>query len=296
MDTSTLRNPIWRRADNLRDPAVMRLEDGYVMFYSRFSNRDWGREEDWAVAAVYTKDFATFELDRDVTPKGYASPGDPVLWHGRWLLPYQSYPKHPARLFYSELRGKPGDQRWSAPQPFLPEANQLPWNTQRRAIDATFLVDGDVLHCFFVGSDDRRQPRANLIGQAVTQDPGLEDWDILTADEPLIGRSERAPDGCENVTVYRTGEVWTLLYSEGMERQHLAYAQSTDLRNWAFKGPLDLEVQTWMAGRYGAPAVWCDEDGYYMILMGLDTDGRATLGLFTSPDGLAWTPLPERTE
>jgi len=294
MDTGNLRNPIWRRADDLRDPAVMPLEDGYVLFYSRFSNRDWDREENWAAAAAFTKDFAAFEIDRDVTPKGYASPGDPVLWHGRWLLPYQSYPKAPARLYYSALLGEPGEQRWSPPEAFLPEASQLPWNTQRRAIDATLLVDDGLLYCFFVGSDDRVQPRANLIGQAVTQDPALRDWEILTVDQPLIGRSERAPDGCENVTVYRTGDVWTLLYSEGMARQHLAYAQSTDLRNWTFKGPVDLEVQTWMERRYGAPAVWRDGDGYYMILLGIGKDERATLGLFTSPDGLSWTPLPER--
>jgi len=131
LDARTLKNPIWRRSDDLRDPAVMRIQDGYVLFYSRFSNRDWSREENWAVAAAFTKDFKTFELDRDITPKGYASPGDPVFWHGRWILPYQNYPKAPARLFYSALRGEPDDQRWAAPEPFLAQANGVAWNHQR---------------------------------------------------------------------------------------------------------------------------------------------------------------------
>lgn len=293
LETTGLSNPIWRRADDLRDPAIMCAEDGYVLFYTRLSNRDWSKEENFAVAAVFTKDFVTFEKDRDITPKGYASPGDPVTWHGQCLIPYQSYPKHPARLFYSELRGQPDAHYWADPQPFLPQASNLAWNIQRRAIDPTLVVDGDKLYCFFVGSDDSKAPRANLVGEAVTQDPDLRDWEILTPDEPLIGRSERAPDGCENVTVVRTGDVWTMIYSEGMLHQHLAYAQSPDLVHWEFKGPIDLPVQKWMARRYGAPAVWQEDGQWFMVLMGLDEEERATLGLLTSPDAIHWTPLPQ---
>ena len=54
------------------------------------------------MACAFTRDFVHFENDRDVSPKGYASPGDVVQWHGRWLLPYQSYPARPIRLCFSE--------------------------------------------------------------------------------------------------------------------------------------------------------------------------------------------------
>lgn len=83
MNLGLLRNPVWQRADNLRDPAVLPINDGYRVFYSRYSNQDWGKEENWAVASVFTKDFLTFQNDRDISPKGFASPGDPILWHGR---------------------------------------------------------------------------------------------------------------------------------------------------------------------------------------------------------------------
>jgi len=43
------------------------------------------------------------------------------------------------------------------------------------AIDPSFVMDGERLHCFFVGSDDLSTPQsANLLGHAVTQDPMLE--------------------------------------------------------------------------------------------------------------------------
>ena len=76
LNLTQLTNPIWERSDNLRDPAVLPLDDGYLLFYSRYSNRDWGKDENWAIAAVFTRDFVTFEHDRDISPKGFASPGD----------------------------------------------------------------------------------------------------------------------------------------------------------------------------------------------------------------------------
>jgi len=130
----------------------------------------------------------------------------------------------------------------------------------------------------------------------VTQDPTLESWEILTPDKPLLGRSERAPDGCENVTVYRVGDEWVLLYSEGLLHQHLAYATSADLVRWSFKGVIDLPAQRWMAKRYGAPAVWQEDNHWFMVLMGIGEDDRATLGMLTSNDAIHWNPLPERTE
>ncbi len=293
LEVARLGNPIWRRADNLRDPAVLRLDDGYLLFYTRFSGSDWSQTNNWAVAVVFTRDFVTFENDHDITPKGYGSPGDPIRWHGRYLLPYQSYPNRPNRLCYSESTD---GRTWPSARPrsFLPEANRLAWNTLKRAIDPCFVVDGDTLHCFFVGSCKISNGHANLLGHAVTTDKDLREWRILTTDAPLIGRGERAPDGVENITVFKTGQVWTMIYSEGMKNQHLAYAQSPDLVRWTLKGPIDVPRQTWMHRRYGAPFVWREPDQWVMILMGRGKDNRTTFGLLTSPDGIRWTLLPER--
>jgi sucrose-6-phosphate hydrolase SacC (GH32 family) len=287
-----LRNPVWRRSDNLRDPAVLPLADGYMLFYSRYSNADWSKPENWAVASVFTRDFLTYENDRDLTPKGFASPGDPVLWHGRYLLPYQSYPQQPAQLFYS---ASDDGKRWGDAQPFLHEANDLPWNTRKRVIDPAFVVDGKTLHCFFVGSCPTETPgrHANLLGHAQTSDPSLRDWQILTGDAPLIGRSERAYDGVENVTIFRTANVWTMIYSEGLADQHLAVARSDDLVRWHLHAPLTIPAQSWFARKHGAPFVWRDGEQWLMILMGTDSADRTTFGLLSSPDGKDWTPLDE---
>ena len=292
MNLSLLRNPVWQRADNLRDPAVLPLNDGYHVFYSRYSNQDWGKEENWAVASVFTQDFRTFKNDRDISPKGFASPGDPILWHGRYVVPYQQYPGSPARLCYSESANA---EVWSEPKFFLHAAHDLPWNTHKRVIDPTFVVAGERLHCFFVGSCDTETDgrHANLLGHAVTTDPDLCTWDIVTYEQPLLGRCARAYDGVENVMVFRTGDCWTMIYSEGLKEQHLAYAQSPDLVKWIVRGPINIPSQSWMSRNQGAPFVWKEGKTWLMILMGTDANNRTSLGLLTSANGFDWSPLPE---
>ena len=297
---ASLRNPVWISHDNLRDPSVLKTTNGYYLFYSRFSaaQSEWGNPTNWHIAEVFTRDFVTFSNDRNVSPAGCASPGDVVFWHGRWLLPYQTYPAKPTQLVLAESTNL---ETWSAPRPFLAAALNLPWNPLHRVIDPSFVVDGDTLHCFFVGSGYRTNEkgiaiRGNLMGHAMTRDPQLQQWEILTPDQPLIGFSERAPDGVENTMVFRTGDHWTMIYSEGLGAQHLALATSPDLIKWTLKGPIEIPRQTWMAHRYGAPYVWRDDTEWRMILMGEDKDFRTTFGLLHSTDGEAWTILPERSE
>ncbi len=291
---ASLRNPVWRSADNLRDPSVLKTRDGYLIFYSRFSGelKDWKMPSKWAIASAFTRDFVHFKNDHDISPKGFASPGDVVWWHGRYILPYQSYPAHPSRLCYSESSNLTD---WSAPKWFLPEAANLPWNGMKRVIDPTFVVDGDTLHCFFVGSAkaDVEGGKANLMGHAITTDPDLAKWEILTVNKPLIGISKSAPDGVENTMVFRTGDHWTMIYSEGLAEQHLAYATSKNLRSWKLRGPIEIAKQTWTEKKFGAPFVWREGAQWMMILMGNDKNERTTFGLLTSPDGKTWTPLPE---
>lgn len=295
LNLDQLRNPVWTSPDNLRDPSVLKTTNGYHLFYSRFSNGDWNRPENWAVAEVFTEDFVRFENDRDVSPKGCASPGDVVFWHGRWVLPYQRYPASPVRLCVSES----GDlTNWSAPGLFLEAAASLPWNQARRVIDPSFVLDGDTLHCFFVGSGFRTNAsgkviRGNLMGHAVTRDPKLATWDILTPDAPLIGFSAAAPDGVENMMIFRTGDHWTMIYSEGLENQHLALATSPDLMQWNRQGPIDIPRQKWMSRKFGAPYVWRDGKQWLMILMGTNDQNRTTFGLLTSTNGREWKLLPE---
>ncbi|MEI8288688.1 MAG: glycoside hydrolase N-terminal domain-containing protein [Verrucomicrobiota bacterium] len=296
LNLKSLRNPVWTAKDNLRDPSVLKTPDGYRIFYSRYSNGAWNNPTNWAIASVFTKDFVHFENDRNISPKGFASPGDVVFWQGRWLLPCQSYPASPVRLCFSESRDL---SNWSAPKFFLEEAAALPWNTARRVIDPTFVEDGETLHCFFVGSGFRtnesgKNIRGNLMGHAITRDPKLEKWQILTPNAPLIGFSESAPDGVENTMIFRTGDHWTMIYSEGLQDQHLALASSPDLVSWKLEGPIEIPRQKWMSRKFGAPFVWRDGSQWLMILMGTDDQERTTFGLLTSLDGRNWVMLPSK--
>lgn len=60
MDIKQLYNPVWKRSDNLRDPSVFKGSDGYHLFYSRYSNNDWTKPENWSVAHVFHEGFYTF--------------------------------------------------------------------------------------------------------------------------------------------------------------------------------------------------------------------------------------------
>ena len=296
LNLKSLQNPVWSSQDNLRDPSVLKTPDGYRILYSRFSNGAWNNPTNWAIASVFTKDFVHFENDRDVSPKGFASPGDVIQWHGRWLLPYQSYPASPVRLCFSESRDL---SDWSAPKFFLEEAAALPWNTARRVIDPTFVVDGETLHCFFIGSvfrtnESGKAIRGNLMGHAITRDPQLVEWQILTPDAPLIGISESAPDGVENTMIFKTDDHWRMIYSEGLENQHLALATSLDLIKWKLEGSIEIPRQKWMSRKFGAPFVWRDGSQWLMILMGTDDQDHNAFGLLTSPDGRQWKPLQEK--
>ena len=171
----------------------------------------------------------------------------------------------------------------------------LPWNQAKRTIDPTFIQDNDTLHCYFVGSDMiHYSSQANLVGHAVTKDAQLREWEILTVEEPLIGVGKDAPDGAENVVVLRPADKWVMIYSEGLINQHLAYALSDDLCNWEFKGKIEIESQTWISTRYGAPFVWKEEDRWLMILMGENAENETTFGLLHSKDGLNWSLLQEK--
>ena len=295
-DWTALRNPVWISADNLRDPSVIKTGTSYQIYYSRFSGNlaAWGNRQNWAVARATTTDFKTYQNDRDVSAKGFASPGDVVFWHGRWILPYQTYPANPCRLCFSESTNL---QAWSPPRFFLDAARHLKWNGLGRLIDPSLVIDGDTLHCFFVGSDyhtnaDGVKIRGNLMGHARTRDPTLQHWEILTPDAPLIGVSDRAPDGVENTMVFKTGDHWTMIFSEGLAAQHLAYAVSPNLNDWQIKGVLAIPQQWWNQAKFGAPYVWREPDRWVMILMGTARDTRTTFGLLTSPDGVKWDMLP----
>ena len=286
MDYQQLHNPIWSRSDNLRDPSVFKTPDGYYLFYSRYSNNDWTKPENWSVACTFTKDFIHFEKDRDISAKGFASPGDVISWNGKYLLPYQSYPDSPTLLCYSTSADL---KSWTEPVFFLQEAASLPWNQANRVIDPTFVADGERLHCFFVGTDRiHYQSPINLVGHAYTDDPQLQKWILTTVDSPLIGACEEAPDGAENVTVFHNGKEWIMIYSEGLINQHLASIVSSDLIHWGNRRKIDIPGQSWLAVRYGAPFVWKEDEKWMMILMGEAENGHTTFGLLSSADGYHW--------
>ena len=82
---------------------------------------------------------------------------------------------------------------------------------------------------------------------------------------------------------------WLKMLSEGMEDQHLATAESTNLIHWKPLETVEIAAQPWFAFRHGAPFVWGEDGFFYMILMGEENgDHRSSLGFLFSRDGLSW--------
>ena len=288
LPAADLTNPVWSPDFHVRDPAVVPVTGGYDVYFSRYRFGEWKDPANWTIGRVFTKDFSSFEDRGDVSPTGFAAPARPGTRHGRQILAYQRYPSKPVELVYATSTD---GAVWSAPTTFLSDANQLAWNTRKRVIDPTLVVDGDRLVCFFVGTTDKDM-QINLVGVAETRDPDLKTWTIVSRETPLIGPVPGVPDGAENIDVLRDGDHWTMIFSRGLRNQHLAYGVSKDLLTWDFRGDLPLTPQPWMARRYGAPSVWKEGDTWRMLLMGEDPKAVARVGLLSSPDGIAWTLLP----
>ena len=95
-----------------------------------------------------------------------------------------------------------------------------------------------------------------------------------------------------------------MIYSESLSNQHLAYAVSDDLYTWEDQGPLRLAVSPaehpWLGGRYGAPFVWREPSGcFLMALMGEYSMSKtayhqSAIGLLASDDGEVWDLAAER--
>jgi hypothetical protein len=94
-----------------------------------------------------------------------------------------------------------------------------------------------------------------------------------------------------------------MIYSEGLSNQHLAHAVSSDLYAWEDRGPLRLAISpsehAWLAGRYGAPYVWREPSGcFVMALMGEFSMKvayhQSAIGLLVSEDGERWELAAER--
>ena len=327
-----LHNPVYElRPRNgveirVRDPAVhLTGAEGvhHEMFFTLYAGEPkkmWSDTTGYTVSAVRTVDWHSFSDPEPVTPTGFCSPDAPVRWKGQVVLAYQAYPDKAlggpvSGLFFSVRLSAPTSDsaaRWGPPKPFLEEALTLPWNTIGRTIDPTLFVGPDgKLHCFFIGSQylpdhtngGKRRRKANLLGHAVTDDPEMRSWEILTPERPLLGVSERAADGVENVAVFKRRDGrFQMIYSEGLVAQHLAYATSSDLYTWEDGGQLQLDLgqHSWLEGRYGAPFVWREKASgcFMMALMGeysmKAAYHRSAIGLLSSTDGVRWQLLPPK--
>jgi hypothetical protein len=113
LDLSRLRNPVWVSVDHLRDPSVRKVPGGYRLLYSRLTpaNANWGDPQNRAVASLFTRRFVRFGSDRDASPKGHASPGEVVKWHGRLILPYRTSSATPSRAIPGWSNGKSSPNR-----------------------------------------------------------------------------------------------------------------------------------------------------------------------------------------
>lgn len=87
-----LKKPVWTFDHNPQDPSVLKVENGYRLFYSRLAGSNWGDPGSWTVSEVFTRDFDQFKNGHDISPIGHAYSGDVVWWHGRYILPYETYP------------------------------------------------------------------------------------------------------------------------------------------------------------------------------------------------------------
>jgi beta-1,2-mannobiose phosphorylase / 1,2-beta-oligomannan phosphorylase len=268
--------PSMRWADETRgrpfakDPSVIRMGDGYLMYYSIPPFGD-GRENDgWAIGIAASSDLNEWrkvgELlpEQDCESKGLCAPGAWVR-NGIVHLFYQTYGNGPKdAICHAWSEDGLNFTRNSTNPIFAPTGA---W-TVGRAIDAEVFPWGDRLLLYFATRDP--EMKVQMLGVAsapLDSEYNRDQWSLL-ADGPILQPELPWERQCiEAATLLRRGDTLYMFYAGGYnnEPQQIGVASSLDGVHWMRLSPEPLlangSPEAWNASESGHPGVFVDRDG-----------------------------------
>ncbi|TBL81392.1 glycoside hydrolase [Paenibacillus thalictri] len=267
-----------------KDPAVVKFNGQYWMYYSIPPYGD-GRERDgWAIGIATSRDLQQWERAGELTPKisceanGLCAPGAIVL-DGKIHLFYQTYGNFPKDAICHAVSDNGIDFTRNETNPvFAPTGS---WNNGR-AIDADVIVHDGKLFLYYATRDPLGQVQMQGVATApLDSDFGREAWSeacgdtILKPELPWEGQCIEAAALCK-----RDGKL-IMFYGGAYNNcpQQIGCAVSDDGIRWErlFDEPFlpNGAEGSWNSSESGHPFLFTDDDSRtYLFYQGNNDNGK----------------------
>lgn len=278
-----------------KDPAVIRLGDRYLLYYSMPPATDPAAAPGWGIGIAESTDLVDWRKVGDLSPaggceaKGRAAP-EAIVLSGTVHLFFQTYGNGPQdAICHAVSTDGIHFERDPTNPVFRPTGA---WNSGR-AIDAEVYPHGDRLLLWFATRDPGS--KTQMLGVAAApldSDFSRDTWRQL-GDGPVLSPTLPWERRCvEAPSVIRRGDSLWMFYAGGYnnEPQQIGVASSADGVAWARWSDEPFLPNgapgTWNASEAGHPGIFADVDGRtYLFFQGND-DGGTTW--FISAVEIGW--------
>ncbi|MDF2963407.1 MAG: glycoside hydrolase family 43 [Paenibacillus sp.] len=267
-----------------KDPAVVKFDGKYWMYYSIPPYGDGRKLDGWAIGIAISHDLQQWDRVGELTPeqsceaKGLCAPGAIVL-DGRIHLFYQTYGNFPKDAICHAVSDNGITFTRNKTNPiFAPTGS---WNNGR-AIDADVVIHDDKLFLYFATRDPQGQIQMQGVATApLDSDFSREAWTqacddtILKPELPWEGECIEAAAMCK-----RDGKL-IMFYAGAYNNwpQQIGCAVSDDGIRWErlFSEPFlpNGAEGSWNSSESGHPFLFTDDDGRtYLFYQGNNDHGK----------------------
>ena len=278
-----------------KDPAVARIQDRYLMYYSIPPYRDGRPDDGWAIGIAESDNLEDWRKIGEILPeddcekKGLCAPGAVVL-DGRLHLFYQTYGNGPRDAICHAVTEDGTTFARNPSNPVFSPAGD--WNSGR-AIDADVVVHEDRLLLYFATRDPAM--KVQMLGLAdapLSSSFGKNDW-TQRGDGPVLKPDLPWEQDCiEAPAVCKRGDSLFMFYAGAYNNrpQQIGCAVSADGFAWQRLSDTPLHPNgppgSWNASESGHPYVFVDNDGQtHLFYQGNNDMGKTW---YLSKVGIQW--------
>ena len=277
-------DPSRNGAEFAKDPAVIRLGERYLMYYSMPPATNPSVAPGWAVGIAESRDLVAWSKVGELLPaqeadaKGLAAP-EAIVLKDRVHLFYQTYGNGPKDAICHAVSDDGLHFVRDASNPvFAPTGT---W-TVGRAIDAEVHPIGDQLFLWVATRDPAMKTQMVAVASApLDSDYGRATW-VQRSDAPVLKPELPWERKCiEAASVLKRGDTYWMFYAGGYnnEPQQIGVATSKDGLAWTRWSDEPLLPNgapgTWNSSESGHPGIFADQDGRtYLFFQGNNSKGK----------------------
>ncbi len=268
-----------------KDPAVVRFNDAYWMYFSLPPYADRSKGAGWSAGIARSTDLIHWEKVGEIVgkpgspeAKGLAAP-EAIVLNGKVHLFYQSYGNGPKNAICHAVSDDGIHFKRNASNPIFSPTGE--W-TVGRAIDAeAFPVNGKLMLYFATRDPDMKIQMIGVASADLDSDFGRDAWTQLV-DGPILKPELPWEQECiEAATLCRHDGLLYMFYAGAYNNkpQQIGVAVSRDGVSWTRMSDEPLlpngSPDEWNHSESGHPGVFVDEDGKgYLFFQGNNDRGK----------------------